>query len=73
MVAGCPSFDVVQAESDTRAAAAKQAIMKYFIIEIRPFVGHTLWGVTVPCFPLSETTHALQSGKGVPERIGRID
>jgi hypothetical protein len=28
---------------------------------------------TLPCFPLSETTHALQSRNGVPERIGRTD
>ena len=40
-------FDVVQAESETRAATARQAKMSLFIIEIRPFVGHTLWGVTL--------------------------
>jgi hypothetical protein len=39
-------FDVVQAESGTRAAAARQAMMSFFMIEIRPLVGHTLWGVS---------------------------
>lgn len=42
--AGCPFFAgvVVQAESDARAAAARQAMMNIFIIDIRPFVGHAL-------------------------------
>lgn len=53
------SFTLVQAESDTRAAVAKHAMISLFISiivvwfvnlqnEIRQLVGQTPWGVTLP-------------------------
>jgi hypothetical protein len=52
-------FIVVQADSDTRAAAARHGMISFFIntlvvwmvtlhYKITPSVGHILWGVTRP-------------------------
>ena len=60
------SSTVEQADSDTRAAAARHAIMSFFIskilvyivtlqYEITPSFGHMLWGVTLWCAPLRVT------------------
>jgi hypothetical protein len=54
------SFTLVQAESDTRAAVARQAMMNFVIsiivvwfvtlqFIIAPSAGQRLWGVTLPC------------------------
>ena len=68
MGAGRPSPAVVQADSDERARAAKQAMMKCFITgiivesqrQINPWVGAWVWGITLP-----RRVPALGSGAAV--------